>query len=76
MQGAGGRVRSQGRTVELFLGRFVCHLLKQLTDSPAGLQLPLHLLEPQCWARALAVSQGVFVLVLCGEGTWQGALLI
>lgn len=63
MQGQ-GCVRSQGRTVELFLGRCVCHLLKQLTDTPLVQPGPL---EPQSGAKGSGCESGGLPCWSCGK---------
>lgn len=72
MQGEGVR-EEPGEDMELLLGRFVCHVLKQLTALLVSSRVR--------WSHslgqwALAVSQGVFRAGLVGEGTGQGALLV
>lgn len=71
MQGEGVR-EEPGEDMELLLGRFVCHVLKQLTALLVSSRV--------CWSHslgqwALAVSQGVFRAGLVGGGYRAGSIV-
>lgn len=55
----------EGRTVDLFLGEFVCHLLKWLSVSPAGLQP--RSTGATVSGNGLAVSRGFFCAAPVGR---------